>query len=233
MSPNHWKHGFYAGLFVLVVALVLLPLFPKSGGTYPKGYGPPVFAFEMAKTKADLDAVFGPKGDPKRKARMAAMDRGNIGDYVFMIAYGAFLWLFFAACSHTTGRRYWLVLGAFGVLGGLSDAVENVILLGITANIDQAPYLSLLTYPVWIKFFLLMFAGWGTAAFLFTRSHWAWKSSGILVGLSACTVAVGWSNPALYGQYVGKGITVVWLLQLIYAGTQLHQRSQKQEQATG
>jgi hypothetical protein len=66
-------------------------------GARPAG-GSALLAYQLSRTPADIEAVFGGAGDPCRAAMIAAMDRANAVDLAgFIATYGAFLAFFFLA----------------------------------------------------------------------------------------------------------------------------------------
>ncbi len=213
-----WRACVMGALAVIVIGLITMAQFPTEGAGYDPGLGSPIYAFEMARTQSDLIAVFGAADDPARADRIAAMDAGNLWDYPFMVAYGLFIALFFVAGAKKSGRPVWLLFGALGVIAALSDAVENQILLGITADLEAAPNLALLAYPVWIKFFCLMGAGIGAGLFLMAENdNWAWKVVGAIVAIASLGVMAGFWSPNHYAVLMGNGLTICWVLQLVYA----------------
>lgn len=209
------------GVTVAVVAAVMMPMFPKQGAGYPPGFGDPIFAFEMATTPEDLVLVFGASDDPERPSRLAAMDRGNRWDYAFMVAYGAFLCFFFLAVWKSTGHGVWLIPAMLAVVAAVSDAVENVILLRLTQDIEAAPGLEWLCYPVWTKFIALMFCGIAAGVHLIAANHFAWKLSGVVMVVGSLTIAAAFVDPSRWGWLVGQGLGCVWVLQLVHAAVQV------------
>ena len=205
------------GLAVAAVAGIMGPKFPKDGAGYPEGLGDPIFAFEMAASAEDLALVFGPFDDPRHAGRIAQMDEGNHWDYAFMLVYATYLWTFYAAVRRETGRRAWLLLGGLAIAAALSDVIENGILLGLTADLAAAPNVEYLAYPVWFKFLSLMICGLGTGVFLLTRSNLLWRLAGVAVVAGSLAVAAGFVAPDSHVQLLGKGLAIVWNLQLIYA----------------
>ena len=216
-DPPRWGLVVACGAAVAALSVVMFPLFPSEGAGYPKGLGSPVFAFEMARSAADLTLIFGDPSDPARAARIAAMDRGNLADYAFLVAYGAFIFTFFTAVRRATGRAGWAAFAALGIVAAASDAVENLILLGLTSDLAGAPLIGWLPLPVWAKFFSLMAAGLGLSVFLVTRKDNLWALLGMLALVGSLVVPLAFVSPLDYATYVGRGITVVWLTQLAYA----------------
>ncbi len=216
---NAWRATVVAGLLVVALAAVLMPMFPSQGAGYAPGYGEPVYAFEMARTRADLLAVFGASEDPARASRIAAMDRANYVDFGFAAAYGSFVALFFLAASRESEQRIWLLLTGLGITAGVADAVENMILLELTTDLDAALGLGVLAYPVWTKFWCLLAAGLAAGVFLISRGGGLWPLLGILAAAGASTVLAAFYSAETYGWLVGAGITVCWSIQLAYAVT--------------
>ncbi len=96
------------------------------------------------------------------------MDQGNYLDYLYMLLYSGFLFSFAWLAAKQTGQK-WVYAGAvLAVLALIGDALENVQLLTITANLQSGDFLAALTrlhWLTWLKwsslalYFLLM-AGW-------------------------------------------------------------------------
>lgn len=217
-EQSMWRLCVAAGLAVIVIGLITMAQFPTDGAGYDPGLGSPIYAFEMARSPADLIAVFGTIDDPARAERIAAMDAGNLWDYPFMLAYGLFIALFFGAAAKQSGRRIWWVFGLLGIVAAMSDAVENQILLGLTADLEAARNLDLLAYPVWIKFLSLMIAGVGAGLFLIAHNTGPiWLVLGTLATLGALCVAAGYWSPTDYAVLMGNGLTICWVIKLSYA----------------
>jgi len=214
---SRWLICVAAGLVVLGVVAVMGPMFPTEGAGYEPGFGVPVIAFEMARSPEDLVKVFGSVDDPERAGRIAAMDQGNRWDYAFMVVYGVFIWSFFDAVRRETGQEFWLIFAVLGVLASVTDAIENVILLDLTSDLEAARNVQWLAYPVWTKFLSLMIAGLGAGASLIARRHWFWSFLGVIMICGALTVSAGFVSPETYAWMMGNGMTIVWLSQLAFA----------------
>ena len=124
-SKTLWKLCAFFGLSVAILAVVILSTFPQTGATDLSGFGGPVFAFEVAQSKADLIAIFGKAGDPQHGARIAKMNEGNLWDFGFMTVYALFMALFFVAVFVRSRRKIWIFLACLGLLAGILDAAEN------------------------------------------------------------------------------------------------------------
>ncbi len=212
-----WMVCVGCGLLVTVIAQVMGPMFPTEGAGYSPGYGAPVFAFEMATSAEDLAKVFGTRDDPARERRILDMDRGNRWDFAFMFVYGAYLWTFFRAVRWESGRRAWWLFAWLGVLAALSDAVENVLLLDLTADLEAARHVEWVAYPVWTKFLLLMATSVAAGWYLVSRRSWVWSSLGLLTLCGGFVVLVARWSPSEYGRLLVNGLTISWVIQLVYA----------------
>jgi len=215
----HWRSCALMGLLVIILALYLMPKFPQEAATEIAAYGSPVYAFEMARSVDDLIAVFGDVNDPNRLDRITAMNDGNYWDFPFMVAYGAFIASFFFAAYRSSNKRHWLVFSILGVVAAFSDAYENILLLGLTADLEQALGLHLLLYPVTVKFQLLSICGIGLGMFLLSQDSRIWFYLGILAILAglASLLAFHFGADVGFFFFVGQGITVCWLIQLVFA----------------
>ena len=192
-------------------------MFPSSGAGYESGYGLPVFAFEFARSAEDLRLVFGSADDPHRLERIAAMVKGTVWDFGFLVLYGGFIFLFFLAVAKTSKRKTWLVFAVLGVLAAISDGAENIILLGLLDDLEAAKNLSFLHFPVLIKFSLLMVCGVGAGGYLMMANRRVWVVFGVLAIGGALVILPALVAPQNYGQYVSSGITLCWVFQLIYS----------------
>lgn len=212
-----WRLCAVLGLGVAVLSIILLPMFPSSSAEDLSGYGGPVFAFEAAKTPADLIAVFGPADDPERAVRIAQMDKGNLWDFPFMALYSLFTAAFFAGAFLQSRKRVWIAFAAIGLLSGIMDAWENVILLGITADLAAAPHLATLAIPVWSKFFAIMFGILGAGAHLVKQPTIIWKILGGICIIGALTIPIAYADPASYGWLIKQGVAAGWIIMSLYA----------------
>jgi len=208
------------GLVLSVFALFVLDKFPADAHNISPGYGGPVFAFEMAKDHADLIAVFGLEGDPERARRITQMDIGNLWDYPFMLIYSLFMAAFMWAVYREAGRKIWIILTGIALLSGVADAVENLILLGLTKDLAAAPNIQWLGYPVWTKFLSIMVCVIASGIYIFRQSRWLWKGLGIAAVLGALTIFAAFLAPNHHGHLIRHGTTVGWVIMLVFAWVQ-------------
>ena len=187
----HWTVCAGLGVAVLACAAFVLTLFPAEGGDYAPGYGAPVYAFEMARSPDDLWRVFGAPNDPQHQAHIAAMDRGNRWDYLFMVLYGSFVASFFVAGQAERPSWRWRIGAALGVIAALADSIENLILLRLTTNLSAGTGLEALPYPVWTKFTALVGAAALAGLFLVEEARTLPRMLGIaaVCGTAVCLPA--------------------------------------------
>lgn len=209
-----WAACLVAGLAVLLLSVAILPMFPKEMAT-PNGVDAPVIAFEFARTQADVIAVFGEASDPLRSGRIASMDQGNRWDFAYMAFYSAFIALFFYSVYLKNRQSIWLVFAAVGILAGVADAIENIILFAITADLDAANGLQWLAYPVHVKFLSLYVCVFGVGYFLKDNSRKLVRVFALLLQMLApIAVVLTASGLASAATLI---ITLAWLSQLVIA----------------
>ena len=213
----YWIVTVLLGVGIIVLSGPVLSAFPEAGHDVSAGYGAPIFAFEMAVNSADLIAIFGPDGDPFRANRIAQMNKGNVLDYPFMAVYSLYMASFFYAIWRTQGYRLWLVFLGFGLLAGIADAVENLILLNLTSDLNNAPFIAWLPIPVWTKFASIMICVFGGGTYLVFNTNWAWKFIGAIALIGGASIPIAFFNPAQLGFLIAPGTTAGWLAMLVFA----------------
>jgi hypothetical protein len=152
---------------------------------------------------------------------VASMDLGNRLDYAYMLMYSMFLLLFSITCAKMTQNSYYYAgaLIALVVLAG--DAMENVQLLGITANLtngDFSPYLKPLYLFTWIK--------WGGLALIFfILSFWFFKGSLFSKIISATGIIsfilgiAAFLNRSILNEFFALSVALMFVLMIIYCFT--------------
>lgn len=151
-SRTAWRLCVLAGLiaFVCSWAFGRIPGLVACGPT-PGGLSP-IIGFELARTPADVAALFGV--DPCRSTLVAAQWTGLwLDELGFIPSYTAFLVL--AAIAASSGRFRTITVAA--LLGaGVSDEVEGLIMGGVLKALPGTPaQLDQLYWAVHIKFGLL------------------------------------------------------------------------------
>jgi hypothetical protein len=202
----------------LIVLLGIMPqVFPRELAMPIDGVNArsPVLMFEIARTPAHLDAIFGTAGDAERAQRIAGMDAGNRVDFLLMPLYGFFTLSFFLATGRELGSGGWYVPGALGLVAAAADAIENVLLLSITADLaDPVFELIWLPYPVWSKFGLLAVTC-GAAAIVLLRLGRPVLAVICMPAAIMIVPAIVW--PLTFGSPATFLIGVAWLAMGAYA----------------
>jgi hypothetical protein len=214
-----------AGLLVLAVTLFSATQVPvRPCGNLPQNYAP-IIAFELARSAADLDAIFGTETDRRdsscRAQLVQELDAINVVDVlVYIPAYGVFMAFFFLGMR---ARR--AALGTLGfrvaVIAALGDYAENACLMNLTPQLDPAsPWFALLPWATGIKWLGLGLAA-AIAAAIYAKSSGArvWNLLAALVCAAAflstvAAIAVPW----MFGPVVALGIALSWLAYLVTAG---------------
>ena len=150
------------GLAVLTLSTILIMVNPSQAGQLPAGFSTPILAFEFASSPQEVLDLFGHQAGPNRETIVARIDLGNRIDFAYMLSYTAFLGLFAWLCWRQSRQRwFWLPLALAAVVLA-ADALENVQLLAITAQLATGgfePELGRLQLFTWIK--------WGGIAAIF------------------------------------------------------------------
>ncbi|HKS55288.1 MAG TPA: hypothetical protein VJS12_08385 [Steroidobacteraceae bacterium] len=215
-----FRISFAAGLLVLAVTLLSATQEPvRPCGNLPQNYAP-IIAFELARSEADLQAIFGTQ-EPCRATVIERMDAINLVDVlVYIPVYGVFMAFFFLGMRH---RHWaWATLGfRISVIAALGDFAENACLMNLTPSLDpSSAWFALLPWATGVKW-LGLGAAAGVAAVLYLRSSgfsgWFWLAA--LVCAAAFLTTVGAIvAPSSFGAIVGLAVGLSWLMYLITAG---------------
>lgn len=207
-----------AGLLVLAVTLLSATQEPaRPCGNLPQNYAP-IIAFELARSAADLDAIFGT--EPCRAAMVARMDAINLIDVlVYIPAYGLFMAFFFLGMR---GRQ--AGLGTLGfriaIVAALGDFAENACLMSLTPQVDPAsPWFALLPWATGIKWLGLGVAA-AIAAAIYLKSSGARALNSVatlICAVAFLSTVAAIAVPAKFGPTVGLGVGLSWLIYLITA----------------
>ncbi|HQO39374.1 MAG TPA: hypothetical protein PK986_02790 [Spirochaetota bacterium] len=171
---NLFRYAWYAGSAVIIISIILILSGPHKAVKLPAGFYTPVVAFEFIETRAEVLEMFGASNTPERATLIAAMDRTNKIDFIYMSAYTAFLLLFCASCSGKFRSKRFILNTVIVLTVLASDAVENRQLLAITDKIENPDFsreLTLLHVFTWIK--------WGGLSTLFLTLVPCFKLHGV------------------------------------------------------
>ena len=215
------------GIAAALVSYFVIKLSPVDGGDFNSGYGNPLMAFMFANSPEDVALVFGDLKDPLGSARVDGMRKSLYLDFPYIAAYVSFFLLFFISASKQAGRRLWLIFGLIGVVAAIGDAIENVILIGILSDSGTAPLVTVLAFPVYIKFIGIAFANIGAGVFLFKQDSLIWKAFGVLSVFSGLAVIIGLIFPRQLVWTFVYSIAIGWIAMFIYSTTRIFRSAPK------
>ena len=215
-----FRISFAAGLLVLVVTLFGATQEPvRPCGNLPQNYAP-IIAFELARSAADLEALFGTQ-EPCRSAVIERMDAVNVVDVlVYIPVYGVFMAFFFLGM-----RARHASLGTLGfriaVIAALGDFAENACLMNLTPRLDPAStWFALLPWATGIKWLGLGVAA-AIAAAIYVKSTGArlWNYlAALLCAAAFLSTVAAIAVPSMFGPLVGLGVALSWIVYLVTAG---------------
>jgi hypothetical protein len=223
ISPRvAWRLCCGAGLLIVLLQIISAQQPPPvpCGGLQPN-YAP-IIAFELARTDADLHALFGEPGDPCRATLIERMDAINwIDVLVFIPIYGAFLAFFFLGMRERHER--FAGIGVKLVLVAVvTDYLENLCLMQLTPQLDASSvWLTLLPWATGAKW-LALGAAAGVAGLIYLSiKPRTWLILCVPVALICFVVFVvaiiSIINPAAYGPMLSPAIGGSWLIFLVTA----------------
>lgn len=211
-----FRFSLAAGLIVLALSIYSILHPGLRCGSLPEGYAP-IIAFELARTQADLDAVFGVSDVSCRAGMIAQMDATNWVDaLLFVPIYGAFLLFFF-----TGMRERDLRLGNAGIAASwiaiVGDYFENTCLMQLTPSLDAASvWFALLPWATGIKW-LALGIGCGLGASLFAARQPRNFLLGLLCVPGFLVTVATLIDPGRFGPHLSLGIALGWLAFLVAA----------------
>ncbi len=203
-----------ASALLLLAVVIFSALQPGMGvcGNLDPTYQP-IIAFELARSVADLHAIFGAAPGSCREALTAKFAFLNSGDnFLFIPLYGVFLVFFFLGLGKSKLARIGvaLVLIACG-----ADYIENACLFRIAANPDvHSPALSWLPWATGVKWMGLALAGAIGGFILSGRGGWRWIVGGLCFA-GAVLVTLAMIDPHMFGRFASNGVTISWIVFLI------------------
>ena len=208
---------FGAGVIAFVVWFGGVIPTRTCSGALPAGVSA-LLVYQLARTPADIEAVFGPAGDPCRAAMIAAMDRANTVDLAgFIGTYSAFLACFFLALLRA-GAGGVARLGLAAVVAALAfDVLETATQLHITATLPgSAVALTLLAIGSRGKFLGLAVVCLCAGAAMIARGRSVARLAGAACLAGGLLVVAGLASAPLLPA-LSAGNAVAWLLILLYA----------------
>lgn len=204
------RRSLAAALIVIGLAVLSPALAPAPCGGLRAGY-PPIVAFELARSQADLDALFGARPSTCRTVLVAAMDRANwVDTFVFAPAYGVFLALFFASKRGRGEGAARLGIG-IAITAVAFDWLENACLLTLTGALDATSSAAqLLPWMTGVKWCALGVAAL-PEAWLFGRSEGAARLASVLALAAPVGVVLAMIAPDRFGPTLALAVTCAWV----------------------
>jgi hypothetical protein len=209
--------GLRRGVLALLAWLAAVVPAQTCTGRQPKGTSPSL-AFQLARTGADLEVVFGAEGNPCRADMIAALDLANKVDLIaFIAAYSGFFACFFLALMRS-GFAGLARVGLVAVVFTLcSDVLETSVQLYITSSLPgSALALVLLTIGSTGKFLGLAVVGVCAGAGMLARGGMLGRLAGAACLAGALMAVVGLNySPAQ--RALPAGSALIWIVVFLYA----------------
>jgi hypothetical protein len=209
--------------FVLGIAILLLAIYTFSRapvqvcGGLPRTYNT-VTAFELARSTADLHAIFGNKPSECRNAVVVELDNSTKADSIaFIPLYGAFLIAFFLGIR-AREQQLASVAALITLVTCVADYIENICLFSLSANPDEASNaLTVLMWATEVKWVGLGITGMiGTWVLSKFGGWWRLAIPFGALGLIAPLITI--PQPAIIGPYLGLAVALSWIPLLIANG---------------
>jgi hypothetical protein len=214
-----WLLAVLFGLGTFALAVWFTRHVPTASCTGPLPSGVTALgAYQLARTPADVEAVFGPPGDPCRATMVAALDRANTVDlFGFIPTYGAFLAFFFLAMMRAGGGTA-ARAGLAALAAGLAlDVLETVTQLRMTRELPgTGTALTALAIGSVGKFAALALAVLCAGVAMWIRGGTAGRAAGIVCLAGAAVGGIALAAPSARG-LLTLANAVAWLVILLYA----------------
>ncbi len=165
------------GAFMFALTVAFFIAFPHKSDHLPQGFFTPIIAFEFIQTEQEVFTMFTSGTESIQQELVVAMDGINRFDFFYMTVYSMLLLSFTLSCAKISGKRYFYLGACLAVVILLTDFLENLQLLGITARLETGgfgPHLGRLQVFTWIKWasiatcFLLL-SPWFLGGNIFSR----------------------------------------------------------------
>lgn len=207
------------GVFLILISISLLLVFPQQPSVLFDGLQTPIFAFEFVETKGEVAKLLGKADSQSSQRIIKKMDTGNQIDFLFMFTYSLFFTVFAIMCFKETNSKINFFIIVIALLVFSSDIMENVQLLRITkyfgrGNIED--YIRLLHYFTWLK--------WGGITLIFQLflpyfisgdlfSKWI----GRVAGLNLILALLAFSERSFISELYVYSVEIMFILMIIYS----------------
>jgi len=226
-SRRLWILCVFFGVGVIAFGVWFGGVIPNRtcSGALPAGVSA-LLTYQLARTPADIEAVFGTAGDPCRAAMVAAMDRANTVDLAgFIATYGAFLAFFFLAFRQMDAGLV-ARIGLLAVVAAAGfDVLETSTQLRITAELPgSATALTVLAIGSTGKYLGLSVVCLCAGLAMIARGKIIGRIAGLACIAGGVMIIVGLvAVPARAA--LGVGNMLAWLVMLLYAAAASGQRA--------
>ena len=215
-AQNAFRVSFGAAVVVVLVSIYFATMSLVPCGGLAHGYAP-VVAEELARSVADLHAIFGDAPSACRGAIAAKLNLVTwIDSLAYIPAYGAFLLFFFLGLVPRDEQSAFIGF-VFGAVAVVADYAENICLFQVTAAPDVVGIaLALLPWATGIKWIALGLCGMMGGAILIEKGGENYPAAAAC-GLALMGSVLGVVNPHLFAAYLPNAIALSWLVFLVVA----------------
>jgi hypothetical protein len=218
MERPFLKAGFI-GIAVIVMSIVLMSVFPSRSPSMPEGFFTPIIAFEFIESPEEVYQLFGEKNSPERQDMVRAMDRGNRLDFIYMLLYSSFLFVFSIQCSRERGQKIFYLGALISVIVLAGDFMENLQLLGITSRLQEGSFdgelmaLKIFTWQKWggIATIFLILVPYFVRGKLFAKIIALWGLGVFFIGVMA------YLKRSVLNEIFSLSVAVMFLLMIVYS----------------
>jgi len=220
MNKPFIKAG-YAGILLIIISAALMAVNPGRALNLPQGFFNPVIAFEFIRTETEVYDLFGNNGSSEQGTLVGSFKNGTYIDFLFIVAYAAFLLVFSNVCRRITGSK-WFIFSGFIILSVvISDIGENIQLLTIMKKLsleDFGKELMMLNFFTWAK--------WGGLTALFISFIPFLRNSGrfgrvisVTALLSGVTGAAAFLHRSVLNEIYVLTVEVIFVMLIIFSFT--------------
>jgi hypothetical protein len=208
------------GLLVIAFAIWLYVVFPAQAPYMPKGFSTPIIYFEFIQSPIEVDAFFGITEHGKADETFVnQMDKGNHLDFIFMVLYSVFLFLFFRQLRIESGKK-WLFAGMIlSPIALFTDFMENIQLLGITANLESGNFHNQLVHLkiyTWMK--------WASLAVIFAffsaihlKARFTFKFMAYVAATPLLLGILAFLKPGIATEFFTKTVSLSFFMLIAYS----------------
>ncbi len=209
----------YIGIVVILLALVIMSIFPHIVPYMAEGFRTPIIFFEFVRTVGETQRLFGMfAGFLPDDNLVHQMNLGNKIDFIYAFVYGTFLFLFARKLLKISGKKIFMAVMILAVTAMVFDWLENIKLIAITEKLADGSFqdeLDMLHIYTWIK--------WGSLALSFLiLSDWFFKGGTIskifsFIAWSPAVLGIlAYRYPGFYSELFALSIMIMFVGTIIY-----------------